>query len=173
MNAEGRRQSQAIGNCLRQRLKLDAVYSSPLQRATETAEPVAGLQNLPVQTDARITEVEFGDWTGRTFEELHTFEEWHRYNSNRSLRTAPGGESLMQVQARAWDHLSEITARHKKDETIALVTHADVVRSLLVLFLGMPLDHLLRLAVDPASLTDVTLGGAYPVIHGVNLPACQ
>jgi broad specificity phosphatase PhoE len=168
LNTEGRQQSQTLGQSLvLEACKLNAVYSSPLQRAAETAAAVAEAQGVSVGTDERLTEMEFGDWTGLTFQDLERREEWHHYNRSRSLSAAPGGESLLQVQARAWESLSEIVARHD-GETVAVVTHADVIRALLILFLGMALDHLLRLEVAPASVTEVRFGAAYPIITSVN-----
>ena len=133
----------------------------------ETASIIAGCQNLNVEMDDRLNEMQFGEWTGLTFESLQGLDGWRRYNNNRSLQHAPGGETLMQVQARAWESVSEITERHV-EKTVAVITHADVIRALLILFLGMPLDQLLRIRIDPASLTEVTLGGDYPVISCIN-----
>jgi broad specificity phosphatase PhoE len=167
LDAEGQRQSEAVARRLQAEQKLHAVYSSPLQRAAETAATIASAQNLTVTADDRLTEMEFGEWTGLTFQDLRHREDWQHYNRNRSLSSAPGGESLIEVQARAWKLLSEITARHD-DETVAAVTHADVIRALVVLFLGMPLDQLLRLEIAPASITEVMLGADYPVVMGLN-----
>ncbi|MCU1295196.1 MAG: Phosphoglycerate mutase [Bryobacterales bacterium] len=167
LNTEGRQQSQAVARQLGDLMKLHAVYSSPLQRAAETAAAVAAARDLTVTLDERLTEMEFGEWTGLSFQELASRDDWHRYNRNRSLNAAPGGESLMQVQARAWGSLAEITARHD-GETVAVVTHADVIRALVVLFLGMSLDQLLRLEIAPASITEVILGADYPVVTGLN-----
>ena len=84
-----------------------------------------------------------------------------------SLTRAPRGESLLEVQARAWKSLEDIQARHQ-DETVAAITHGDVIRSLLLLLLGMPLDHILRLEVGPASVSEIALGGGDPLVRSVN-----
>jgi probable phosphoglycerate mutase len=73
----------------------------------------------------------------------------------------------MEVQARAWKSLESIQARHPQG-TVAAVTHGDVVRSLLLLLLGMPLDHILRLEVAPASVSEIVLGGSEPLISSIN-----
>jgi broad specificity phosphatase PhoE len=169
LNAEGVKQAQRLGRHLASNVPLEAVYSSPLQRAHETARIIAGVRQPPngLKIEERLNEMDFGDWTGAEFGSLQSSDQWRRYNSNRSLHSPPGGESLTQVQARAWDCVSSIAGNHA-DGAVAVVSHADVIRALLLLFLGMPLDLLLRLQVGPASLSEVLLGGDYPVVPYLN-----
>jgi probable phosphoglycerate mutase len=171
LNSDGLAQANAVGTYLSSGTQLRAIYSSPLERATETANVIARRQNLSpeVTIDERLTEIDFGEWTGLTFDFLQASVEWKRYNASRSLHAPPGGESLTNVQSRAWECLSGISERFP-GATIAVVTHADVIRALLVLFLGMPLDHLLRFEVAPASITAVNMGGDYAVVSNVNFP---
>ena len=124
------------------------MVSSPLERATETASFISDLQGLDVATDEGLNELDCGAWVGKPFPELKDSEEWRRFNHLRSLTRAPGGESLLEVQARAWKSLEDLQPRYQEG-TVAAVTHGDVIRSLLLLLLGMPLDHILRLEVEP------------------------
>jgi broad specificity phosphatase PhoE len=167
LNEEGRRQARATGEALKQRYTIDAVLSSPLERATQTARFIADLQGLDVALDEGLNEVECGTWVGKPFSDLKQCEEWQQFNRLRSLTRAPEGESLMEVQARAWKSLETIQARHPQG-TVAAITHGDVVRSLLLLLLGMPLDHILRLEVAPASVSEIVLGGSEPLISSMN-----
>jgi probable phosphoglycerate mutase len=167
LNEEGRRQARAAGQALKARYPIDDVVSSPLERATETAQLIAGPQNLDVSTDEGLNELEFGAWMGTPFTDLRECEEWRQFNQLRSLTRAPGGESLIEVQARAWKSLEKIQARHP-DSTVAAVTHGDVVRALLLLLLGMPVDHISRLEVAPASVSEIVLGGGGPLVRSIN-----
>jgi|SRR5690242_9756925 broad specificity phosphatase PhoE len=167
LNEEGRSQARATGEALKQRYAIDAVVSSPLERATQTARFVADPQGLDVAIDEGLNELECGTWVGKPFSDLSRCEEWQQFNRLRSLTRAPEGESLMEVQARAWKSLESIQARHPQG-TVAAVTHGDVVRSLLLLLLGMPLDHILRLEVAPASVSEIVLGGSEPLISSIN-----
>ena len=176
LNKEGREQAARLGLHLCEQNPITAIYSSPLDRATETAAIVAAKQHtesrpsdphLAVSIDEGLVELDFGEWTGMRFEDLHGLEEWRLYNSRRSLFSAPGGESLTAVQARVWATLCRLQEQHD-GETIAVVTHADVIRAVLVLLLGMPLDNLLRLEIGLASVTEVMLGQGDPVIVSIN-----
>ena len=167
LNEEGCRQARAAGQALKARYTIDAVVSSPLQRATQTARLIADPQSLDVSTDEGLNELEFGSWMGKSFSDLKQCEEWRQFNQLRSLTRAPGGESLIEVQARAWKSLEKIQASHP-DDTVAAITHGDVIRALLLLLLGMSLDHILRLEVAPASVSEIVLGGGEPLVRSIN-----
>jgi broad specificity phosphatase PhoE len=167
LNQEGRQQARAAGLALKTRYTIDAVVSSPLERATETARLIADPQGLDVASDENLNEVDCGSWIGKPFPELNQLEDWRQFNQLRSLTRAPRGESLLEVQARAWKSLEDIHARHQ-DETVAAITHGDVIRSLLLLLLGMPLDHILRLEVGPASVSEIALGRGEPLVRSIN-----
>jgi broad specificity phosphatase PhoE len=167
LNKEGRHQARVAGLALKKRYTIDAVISSPLERATETARLIADPQGLDVTMDENLNEVDCGSWIGKPFPELNELEDWRQFNQLRSLTRAPRGESLLEVQARAWKSLEDIQARHQ-DETVAAITHGDVIRSLLLLLLGMPLDHILRLEVGPASVNEIALGRGVPLVRSIN-----
>ncbi len=167
LNAEGDRQGQAVGQALKARYKLDAVISSPLDRARETAQAIAEPQGLDVRIDEDLNELNIGDWMGKPFDELQKCEQWKRFNELRSIRRAPRGESLLESQARAWKSVERIQADYAEG-IVAAVTHGDIVRSLLMLVLGMPLDHVLRLEIEPASVSEVVLGGGEPLVRSIN-----
>lgn len=127
-----------------------AVYSSPLERTRETA---AALSPTVEIRDAFI-ELDYGHWTGRTVADLESEEEWRQYNYFRSTRRIPGGESMLDVQSRVIGELERLRAQHR-EQTVAIVSHADVIRAAIVHYLGMSLDHLLRLEIGTASLSIV------------------
>ncbi|MGH9638572.1 MAG: histidine phosphatase family protein [Bryobacteraceae bacterium] len=167
LNEEGKRQAEAAARAIRERYRLNQVVSSPLERAQETAKIVAEPQNLDVITEAAFNELDVGEWMGKTIEELRNAEEWKRYNRVRSLHAPSGGESLLNVQRRSWGALDRM-CRTQKEGTVAVVTHGDVIRSLLLLFLGAPLDHILRLEVAPGSVSEVIFREGEPLIRVVN-----
>ena len=167
LNAEGRSQAETLGQALRGEVRLAAVYSSPMERAVETARYVAEPQGLPIAIEAGVNELDFGDWMGLSFQDLHGLPDWKDYNRHRALHRAPHGESLLEVQARAWKSLSTIVQNHSQ-EVIAVVTHGDVIRAVVILFLGMSLDNILRLEISPASVTAIDLNGGGATISYLN-----
>lgn len=133
-----------------------AVYSSPLERARETAEPVAAALGLPLLISDALNEIDCGDWTGRTFDELHRDERWHGWNRSRTAGQAPGGESMRAVQDRVASCLQGWREEHRGAAVVG-VSHADVVKALVCRVLDLSLDRYDRFDVDPASITTVVV----------------
>ncbi len=169
LNAAGLRQAETLGRELAS-VKLDAVISSPLERAAMTADAVAKPHGLPVRFRDGLGEVRFGEWTGMTLDELELDDRWRRWNTLRGSERAPGGESMLDTQGRMFDELTQ--ARDEfPDGTVALVSHADAIRSLLYHLLGMSLDLFSRLRIDPASVSIVRIAPWMLEVAGVNLCA--
>jgi probable phosphoglycerate mutase len=157
LTESGRAQAERLGRHLAPR-QIAGVVCSPLDRTVETATPLAHACGLPgpAQED-RLTEIDFGDWTGRTFDSLRDDPAWHHWNLERHRAKPPGGESMAAAQARIIDWLSDM-ADTAEGATIAAVTHCDIVRAAVAHVLGMSLDKLLRFDIDPASITTVVVG---------------
>jgi broad specificity phosphatase PhoE len=166
LNEHGEAEAQRLGERLRE-MQLSAVYTSPLERAVRTADIIARLQGLAPAEAAAFEEIDFGSWTGRTLEELQGDPEWVLFNTVRSCCRIPAGELMVETQARAVSGLLELLGRHE-GETFAVVSHADVIRSLIAYLLGMPLDNVLRLAVAPASASMVQFHDRWPQVEYVN-----
>jgi broad specificity phosphatase PhoE len=166
LNEKGRAQVAQLAAQLHD-VPLAAVASSPLTRTRETAEPIAGDHVLTVQAVAGLTEYDVGQWTGRTFRDLDADPEWRRFNAVRSLVRPPGGELMIEVQQRAVSALFDLAAQHTTG-TIAVVSHADVIRAALLFFLGVPIDLLHRIEIAPARISIVTLDGCTPTVTQVN-----
>jgi broad specificity phosphatase PhoE len=153
LNARGRAEAEILGQRLSS-VDITAIYSSPLERALETAAAVATLRNLPVETSPALTEIDFGEWTGRTLAELSRLAEWKAFNSFRSGTRIPGGESAFEVLGRALGEIDRLCKIHRgPHDIVALVSHGDVLRALVAHFLGMPTDLLQRIELSPASVT--------------------
>jgi probable phosphoglycerate mutase len=167
LNDQGLAEAQRLPLRLKQ-TSIRAIYSSPLQRALETAQPLAQHLGLPVQERAGLTEIRFGAWSGGRIDDLQLDANWARFNSVRSLTRAPGGELMLEVQTRMADELDELGRLHD-GQTVALFSHADVIRSALLLCLGAPLDLFYRLEISPASVSILRLGAGGPNIQAVNI----
>ena len=133
-----------------------ALYSSPLQRTRESAEIVAKRLGLPIEFRDDIMELDFGDWTGTTFDAIRADPRWRWWSQHRSLARIPGGETMREVQFRAVEAVLEIGDRHR-DRACVLVSHGDVIRSILVFALGMPLDFYGRVEVVQGSLSTIRI----------------
>jgi broad specificity phosphatase PhoE len=150
LNKDGQRQAaQLAATCAG--LALSAIYTSPLERALQTAAAIGG-DRIPVSIEDEMNEVDFGDWTGMTFDELNRRDEWVAFNRSRSASAIPGGEWMVDVQFRACRALTRLHQAHR-NEHVAIVSHGDVLRALVASVLGSPLDRIDQFAIDPASIT--------------------
>ena len=129
-----------------------AVITSPVQRAVETAAPIAARLGLVAQVEPGLAEIDFGAWTGRRFDDLAPDPAWQAWNRMRGLVACPGGESMHQAQSRALAALDRLRLFYP-DQVVVLVSHADILKALLAPALGLPLDRLYRLTIDPASIS--------------------
>ncbi len=170
LSAEGRAEVARIA----QRLKREApaaLYASPLQRCQETAHVISDALGLPVQEEADLIELDFGEWTGRSFDDLRADPRWEPWNTRRTLARPPGGESLGECQMRAVRAVEAIRAAHPQGGVV-LVTHSDVVKALACHWLGLNLDFYSRFEVSPASLTTAAVGDWGAKLIRLNEEAC-
>ena len=155
LNEEGKRQVQELAARFKD-LGIDAVYSSPLERARETAEAIARSAQLEVNQIDAFNEIDFGDWTGKSFAELSGDERWQRFNSERSVASVPGGESFLDVQARVVAELERLSQQHP-GERVVIVSHADVIKAAAGYFAGTPIDQLQRVEISPCSVSEIVI----------------
>jgi len=151
-------------------IPLDAVYSSPLVRARETAEPIATDHGLLVDVEDALNEVDFGDWTGQTFEALEADDRWKHFNRRRSRAKVPNGERPTDVQRRVVTVLGRLAARHARG-VIAVVTHAEVIRSAILWFAGRSLDDFHQFPIETASVTAVAMSSTPHILFMNATPA--
>ena len=154
LNARGRQQAEEVAHTLAE-APLRAVYASPLERALETAEPLAAAHGLTVNVEPGLMEVDFGRWQGKTMRQMRRMKLWPVVQNAPSQVTFPGGESFRAAQERVAACLQGLSERHAESEVIACVSHSDSIRLALAHFLGMPLDHFQRLMVNTASINGV------------------
>lgn len=157
LSAEGLGQAQRLGRQLADR-GIAQVMCSPLERTAQTAAAITAAAALPdAEPVEALMEIDFGAWTGRTFASLADDPDWDRWNGQRHLAAPPGGETMAAAQKRIADWLADV-ARTAAGDTVAAVTHCDMIRGAVAHVLDLPLDKLLRFDIDPTSITTVVAG---------------
>ena len=151
LNEEGQAQAVALARRLAD-VPLSAIYSSPLERTLETAQPLAQAQGLSVQVRDGLGETGYGDWTGRALKELKDEKLWPVVQVYPGGVRFPGGESMREVQARVVAELDAIRDSHP-DQTVAVVSHSDPIKMAVAHYAGLALDLFQRLTISPASVT--------------------
>jgi broad specificity phosphatase PhoE len=155
LNEAGKRQAEELAARLRD-VPLTAVASSPLERAQETAEPIARDHDLVVHIIPDLIEFEVGEWTGALFAKLDADMEWQRFNASRSLTRPPGGELMVEVQLRVMNALLHLHAQYPTG-TIAAISHADVIRAAVMYVLGIPIDFVERLEISTGGISVIEI----------------
>lgn len=137
---------------------LTSVQASPIERTMVTARAIAAPANLAVEPIAALIEIDFGEWTGASFDDLAADPRWQAWNEHRAEGCCPGGERMADAQRRMTDHLFETAARYPSAK-IAMVTHCDIIRAAVAHVLGLSLDAVHRFEVAPASITVIEIEG--------------
>jgi len=167
LNQSGRAQAQQLSEALGA-ASIAQIFSSPLERAIETAEPLAHKLSLKIQITPGFNEVDFGDWTGLAYAELAPLEQWKRWNCFRASTRAPNGEMMVETQARFVIALKQLQEAFP-EARIAIFSHADPIKAALMYYLGIPLDFLQRLEIGLASFSILTLDDWGAQVRGLNL----
>lgn len=163
----GREQARGVADRLRD-VRLDAIYTSPLERAVETAAPTAEMSGLTAQIEPGLLECEFGEWTGRTLTDLAKLPEWRTVQREPSRFRFPGGESFVELRDRMRATIERVRAGHEGG-IVACFSHADPIRVCLSDLLGMPLDAMQRVSIATCSISAVALRpDGDPVVLTVN-----
>ncbi len=153
LNQRGLAQAQALVELLRP-VRLEAIYSSPLERALESARPLARSKGLAIHRTTGLAEMRVGEWQGQSLRRLSRRKLWPVIQMTPSLARFPGGESFAEAQARIVAELEALRRKHaSRRAVVACFSHADMIKLAAAYYLGMPLDMFQRLAVEPASVT--------------------
>jgi probable phosphoglycerate mutase len=144
-----------------------AVYASPLERARETAAPVARALGLRVRTVTGLVEVDVGEWTEKPLARLYRAREWPTVQRWPSGFRFPGGESFAEMSVRSLDAVLGLVAEHP-GETIVAVSHADPIKAVVAAASGVPLDLMQRLVISPCSISALLFTAGGPVVLCVN-----
>jgi probable phosphoglycerate mutase len=133
------------------------VQSSGLERAFETAKPIAQRVGLDVEIADAIMEIDFGAWSGIAFADLANDPRWDVWNRARHVGRPPGGETMLEAQTRIVAHLEYLRDLHR-GRSVVLVSHGDVIKAALLYHLGLPIDAYARFDIDPASISTLAVG---------------
>ena len=166
LNDQGRKQAKALGERLA-KLKLDAIYASPLERTMETAEAIAKHHKLKIRKHPGLLEVDYGQWTGKKIAKLAKQDSWRTVQFYPSGAGFPGGETMYQMQARFVQEVNGLVAEHP-GQTIAVVGHADLIKSAVAHYLGVHFDLFQRIVISTASITSVAFTPMGPRVLAVN-----
>jgi probable phosphoglycerate mutase len=167
LNDRGREQAAALGERLL-RLPVAAIVSSPLERCQETAAALAAGREVEVETDERLGECRYGDWTGHELKKLAKDPLWKVVQAHPSAARFPNGEALRDTQARAVDGVRAHNERLGEDATWIAVSHGDVIKALVADALGLHLDLFQRIQVDPCSVTVIRYTPLRPFLVRLN-----
>jgi len=166
LNDIGRAQAEAAAKMLKGQ-PIKAIYASPLERAIETAEPLAHARKLDIQVVDALKDTDIGKWQGRSLKSLSRLKYWKVVQFAPARVKFPEGETFYQTQTRVVHALDEICKKHKKD-MVAVVMHADPIKLAVAHYIGLPLDHFQRLRVDPASITTLEVSEMGARLIGLN-----
>ena len=155
LNATGHQQAAAAAERLAQ-MPVKAVYSSPVTRCMETAVYIADTFKLPIQELEPVGEVRYGDWEGEKISKLSKDPLWRIVQFFPSRMRFPNGETMREVQARGVNALETLAANHPQ-ETIVVVSHADVIKLIMAHYLGIHIDLFQRMGLAPASVSVIDL----------------
>jgi probable phosphoglycerate mutase len=164
---KGREEAADVAGRIARLPRVAAVYSSPLERAQETATPIAAASGLPVTLEPGLLECDYGEWTGLPLKDLRRKPEWKQVQRYPSGFRFPGGESFTEMQARMSGTLARLVAAHP-GHTLVAVSHADPIKTAVAHALGAHLDLFQRIAVFTASVTAIAYGPAGPTVLAVN-----
>lgn len=151
LNETGRLQATAMKQALAN-FPVDALYSSPVCRARETAQILGEDRGLAPLYDERLVEIHYGDWVGMTFDQVRALPDYTPYFQRLETPVAPGGETLFQVRDRAMDFIAEIRKRHP-EQTVVAVSHADWIKCVVMEFLSIPYEHIWKFRIDNVSVS--------------------
>jgi probable phosphoglycerate mutase len=150
--------------------KAAALYVSPLERARETATPIAKVLKLRPFIDRGLLECDFGTWTGKKLNLLSRKAEWKTVQNSPSTFRFPEGESFGEMQQRVWSTLEKLARTHR-GRTIVVVSHADPIKAAVTYAQGVPLDLFQRTVISTCSVSAIGFTGGGPVVLTVNSTA--
>jgi probable phosphoglycerate mutase len=152
----------------------NAIYSSPLERAIETATPLAKIKRMGIQIIPDLTDIDVGDWAGRSWKSQRRTQAWKTIQNEPSRFRFPAGETFVEAQQRICLAIQGLSAVHNRNNKIAVFFHADPIKLALAKYLGLPLDNFQRLSVQTGSISILKVNRDSTRVLGINLiPPCS
>lgn len=159
LTEQGRAQAAQLAERLRG-ARLAGVYSSPLERARQTAKPIAEAAGLPVSVRPGLNELDIGSWEGLSLKAARRRKLWNAIQISPSTTRFPRGESFMEAQSRFVSEIEHLRTLHTgRKAAFACISHADPIKLVIAHYLGLPLDLFQRLTIAPASVSILELTG--------------
>lgn len=170
LSDRGREQAERVAERLAG-LRVDALYSSPMERAQETAAPTAARTGLAVTAEEGLLECDFGGWTGSAISDLAALPEWQTVQHSPSQFRFPDGESFPEMQARIVGAMERVRDAHAGGVVVCF-SHADPIKAAVAHALGTPLDLFQRIYISPGSVSAISYtDGQDPAVLMVNSTA--
>ena len=163
----GVQQAHRVAERIAELPRIDAIYASPLERARETAAPIAKALKQRVKIDKGLLECDFGDWTGAELGKLMKKPEWSTVQKAPSTFRFPNGESFTEMQTRMVTALDRIRAAHPGG-TVVCVSHADPIKAAVAHAMGTHLDLFPRIVIGTCSVSAVAYSPHGPIVLTVN-----
>jgi broad specificity phosphatase PhoE len=167
LNQHGQREAESLAERLSGRLPLTFTVMSPRLRTQQTGARIAERAGCAYETNVAFDEVDFGHWSASQFAELQSDPTWREWNANRDTARTPAGESVTAVQNRAMTAMQALRSRFPRG-TIAIVSHCEVIRSIVLRCLELPASHYDRLRIDPASVSCLAMDGERVRLDSLN-----
>ena len=167
LNKNGRKQAEAVAKAFAN-APIKAIYSSPMERCVETAQPLATALAMELKTLDGLLEVDFGEWQDKTLKQLRRRKLWKVVQGNPSRMCFPGGETFANAQQRIVQTLETLNQKHGSNELIVCFSHSDLIKLALGYYLGQPLDLFQRIMITPASISTLYLGEISAQIVNIN-----
>lgn len=149
---------------------VNAVYSSPIFRCMQTAQIATGDSSIDILENELFLEVDYGHWTGQKISDLAKDPLWETVLKEPSKVQFPGGESLLNMSNRANKGFELIMKDHDLTDTVAIFTHADIIKAIISGQIGNNLDNYQKLRIDNAKLSILNLEDSMISLAGMNLP---
>ena len=168
LNKRGREQAAALAETL-MALPIRAIYSSPLERAVETAEPLAKTLSLPIQLRPALMDIDVGELAGVQIKKLRKLSLWKQVQEQPSQVRFPGGESFLELRERLVREIESIRRAHKQKDMLAVVFHSDPIKLVLAHFIGLPLDNFQKFSVAAGSVSVLVIRRSSGQLAALNL----
>ena len=167
LDEHGQRQAETLAERLMTRLQLEFMAVSPRLRTRQTAAKLAARADCASETSSAFDEVDFGRWSALSFSELQSDPTWREWNANRAAAQTPAGDTIAAVQERAMHEMQALRRRFPRGP-IAIVSHSEVIRSIVLHCLEMPASHYDRLRIDPASASFLDMNDQFIRVESLN-----
>ncbi len=167
LSPEGVQQAEDVADRLATVGGIAAIYSSPLERAQQTASPLGKRLEMKIETTESLYECDFGDWTGQELKDLYKLPEWIQVQRSPSNFRFPNGESFTEMAGRMSNFVESIRLNHQGQIVVAY-SHADPIKTLLCTALGMHLDMFQRLVIATCSVSAIAFSSDGTLVLGSN-----